>query len=293
MTSKALVVLSGGQDSTTCLYWTLQQGYDQVHAITFDYMQKHTVEVDAARLIVNALGSRITSHEVLHLGPVLSGTSPLVDHNATLEQYDDGVLPGGLELTFVPMRNQLFLTLAANRAYVLGCTNLVTGVCQEDSGGYPDCRQVFIDAVEAACNAGTFTGGDTLPAIKIHTPLMNLTKAQSIDLAWRLDGAYAALAWTHTAYDGAYPPSGADHATVLRAAGFEASGLPDPLILRACFEHRDFKLPNTPNYAIAARIFGSSKKRRSLADFAAYLGRVMIELRNVTEPQEGAREPAN
>lgn len=214
MTSKALVVLSGGQDSTTCLFWALHQGFDEVHAITFDYNQKHAIEIESARIIAQRAG--VKTHKIVVLGPILDGTSPLVS-GEELEQYEDGVLPGGLEKTFVPMRNQLFATIAANRAYVLGCRNLVMGVCQEDSGGYPDCRQEFIDAVALACNTGTFTGRDgALDSLRIHTPLMNLTKAASVDMARRIPGCYEALAYSHTSYDGQYPPVGFDHATVLR-----------------------------------------------------------------------------
>lgn len=274
MTSKALVVLSGGQDSTTCLFWALEQGYDEVHAVTFDYNQRHRREINAAGVVASLAG--VDSHKVVEIGPILNGTSPLVS-DEELEQYEDGNLPGGLEKTFVPMRNQTFLTLAANQAYVLGCRNLITGVCQEDFGGYPDCRQVFIDALEEACNLGTFTGQDgALGALKIHTPLMDLTKAQSVDLARRLRGAYYALAFTHTAYDGAYPPNGHDHATVLRAQGFEAAGYPDPLILRAAFDHVDFDLPETANYAVAALLFGSQSKL-NFDNFPDFLDAVMLE----------------
>lgn len=260
MTSKALVVLSGGQDSTTCLYWALQQGYDEVHAITFDYNQRHRREIDAAVKIAKDAG--VKSHQVVEIGPILGGTSPLVSDNA-LEQYEDGDLPGGLEKTFVPMRNQTFLTLAANRAYVLGARNLITGVCQEDFGGYPDCRQVFIDALEKACNLGTFTGQDgALESLKIHTPLMYLTKAQSVDLARRLPGCYAALAYSHTSYDGQYPPIGFDHATVLRAQGFEKAGFADPLVLRAACEGL-MELPETANYDVARAVTAKGPKGKA------------------------------
>lgn len=246
MTTKALVVLSGGQDSTTCLYWALAQGWD-VYAVTFDYGQKHQIEIDSARCIAAMAG---VGHEIIKLGDgILAGTSPLVNKEAELEQYKDHhSLPGGLEKTFVPMRNQLFLTVAANRAYLLGCSKMVTGVCQEDSGGYPDCRAVFIDALQDACNYGTFTGKDgSPPPLKIYTPLMSLTKAQSVHLAMTLPGCMEALAYSHTSYDGQYPPTGHDHATLLRAKGFEEAGIPDPLVLRAVGEGL-MASAHTPNY---------------------------------------------
>lgn len=246
--NKALVVFSGGQDSTTCLYWAKQR-FDEVHLITFDYGQRHAVEVNAAVIIAKL--AKAASHEVVNIGPgILKSTSPLVSDN-TLEQYKDHQsLPGGLEKTFVPMRNQLFLTIAMNRAIALGCDSVVTGVCQEDFGGYPDCRQVFIDAVAEASNLGTFTDydPDLLGAgIGIETPLMFLTKAETVRLALTLPGCYGALAHSHTSYDGQYPPVGMDHATLLRAKGFEEAGVPDPLVLRAV-EEGLMPLPRTNNY---------------------------------------------
>jgi 7-cyano-7-deazaguanine synthase len=245
---KALVVLSGGQDSTTCLAWAIQQGYD-VYTVTFDYGQKHAVEIESAFIVGKMLGLAPHKMELIALGEgILQGTSPLVNKEEQLEQYaDHQSLPGGLEKTFVPMRNQLFLTVAANRAYVLGCSVLVTGVCQEDSGGYPDCRRTFIDALQDACNYGTFTGESGHVPLVIATPLMQMTKAQSVHLATQLPGCMDALAYSHTSYDGAYPPIGHDHATLLRAKGFEEAGIADPLVVRAWREGL-MPLPLTDNY---------------------------------------------
>lgn len=251
MTTKALVVLSGGQDSTTCLYWA-KQFFEEVHAVTFNYGQRHVIELEAATIVAQM--AKVSSHEIVEIGPILKGTSPLVNAEGELEQYaDHGSLPGGLEKTFVPMRNQLFLTLAANRAYCMGIKDLVTGVCQEDSGGYPDCRQQFIDRLQDACNTGTFTGEPgTLPNLTIHTPLMNLTKATSVHMANLLPGCMEALAYSHTSYDGQYPPVGHDHATLLRAKGFEEAGEPDPLVVRA-YREGLMDLPNTANYSKVKR----------------------------------------
>jgi len=241
-----VVVLSGGQDSTTCLFWA-KEFYSEVHAVTFDYGQRHSIEIDAAFIVGQMAG--VASHKLIKLGNILEGTSPLVS-DAPLEQYaDHQSLPGGLEKTFVPMRNQLFLTVAANRAYCLGISNLVTGVCQEDSGGYPDCRRDFIESLEKTSRMGTFTGEDeTLPYLYIITPLMYLTKAQSVHMAFANPRCWEALAYTHTSYDGKYPPTGHDHATLLRAKGFEEAGRPDPLVLRA-WRQGVMDLPGTANYA--------------------------------------------
>lgn len=246
---KAMVVLSGGQDSTTCLYWAIQQGYD-VHTVTFDYRQKHRRELESAMVVASMAGVEHTNVELVQLGAhILDGTSPLVNRSARLEQYKDHQsLPGGLEKTFVPMRNQLFLTVAANRAYCVGANVVITGVCEEDYGGYPDCRRMFIDAIERASSLGTFTNEpETLPALQIKTPLMHLTKAATVRLACELPGCYRAVGFSHTAYDGQYPPTGKDHASLLRAKGFEEAGIPDPLVLRAIQEgHMDW--PDAPNY---------------------------------------------
>lgn len=246
MTAKAsaLVVLSGGQDSTTCLFWAMQR-FLEVHAVTFDYCQRHRREIDAARKVAALAG--VASHEVVELGPILQGRSPLTDPDQALEQYGsyaemDAIIGDRVELTFVPMRNALFLTIAANRAVVRDCYDLVTGVCQQDNANYPDCRASFIEA-----QAATVSLALGVPRFTIHTPLMHLSKAESIRLAQQLPGAYEALAYSHTAYDGAYPPTGHDHATMLRAEGFREAGVPDPLVVRA---HREglMALPESANY---------------------------------------------
>lgn len=246
---KILVVFSGGQDSTTCLYWALEKfERENVHALTIDYGQRHHRELAAAKHIANmaGIGDR---HEILAIGNILRSTSPLVS-NSKLEQYaDHASLPGGLEKTFVPMRNTLFLTIAANRAYELRAFNIVTGVCEEDYGGYPDCRRRFIKDLTNAFNQSVNEEEDDFPEgpFAIHTPLMHLSKAETVKLAQSLDGCMEALAYSHTAYDGAYPPTGHDHATLLRAKGFEEAGVPDPLIIRAVNEGL-MGLPDTPNY---------------------------------------------
>lgn len=220
--SKALVLLSGGQDSTTCLYWAKQK-HDEVTALCIAYGQRHAVELDAARKVAELAGVCL---EVLQLGTILKGTSPLVSGN-TLGKYDEVEhLPGGIEPTFVPGRNALFLVLAVNRALVLGFDHVVTGVCEEDYGGYPDCRRSFIDSMEHAMSLATEQH------VVIETPLMHLTKAESVHLAVTLPGCVEAMAHSHTCYDGAVPPCGKCHACHLRARGFQQAGVPDPLIER-------------------------------------------------------------
>ena len=243
---KALVILSGGQDSTTCLFWALEQ-FKEVYAVTYNYGQRHIRELQAARDVVSLAG-RVLEHQVITVGAILQGASPLVSSNE-LEQYPDmHSLPGGLEKTFVPGRNLLFLTLAANHAYARGILNLVTGVCEEDFGGYPDCRKVFIDAAQQAIRMGFgYDDNDRFAELEIHTPLMFKSKSESVHMARMMPSCWTALAFTHTAYDGQYPPVGNDHATLLRAKGFAEANLPDPLVLRAV-EEGLMQLPDAPNY---------------------------------------------
>lgn len=249
MKKKAIVVLSGGQDSTTCLFMARRKhGAENVHAVTFDYGQRHAIEIESARKVARLAE---VSHEVIALGPILEGTSPLISASA-LEQYaDKDSLPGGIEKTFVPMRNQLFLTIAANRAYVMEAREVWTGVCEEDYGGYPDCRMNFIKSLEQSCNLGTFTGErGTVDNMTFQVPLMYMRKSQAVRAAWAMPECYAALAWTHTSYDGAYPPVGKDHATLLREKGFYEANLPDPLVLRALLAGL-MEVPATSNYHTA------------------------------------------
>jgi 7-cyano-7-deazaguanine synthase len=254
--NKALVVLSGGQDSTTALFYAKMM-YDEVHCLTFDYDQRHHIEIQAAKKIATMAGVR--SHEIVILGPVLKGASPLTNSTEKLETYSDyaemdGIIGERVELTFVPMRNALFLTLAANRAVVLGAATIVTGVCEADNANYPDCRGKFIMAQERAINEALGLTG--LNAIQIITPLIKLTKARSIALAKTLPGCMEALAYSHTAYSGEYPPVTQDHATVLRAQGFLEACTPDPLIVRA---HREglMALPETANYDVVRTELGA------------------------------------
>jgi len=257
MKTKALVVLSGGQDSTTCLFLAKQK-YAELHAITFDYGQRHRLEIDCAVRIAKMAG--VASHEVVEVPRCLISMSPLVDKSGVLEKYEnpeqmEQVIGSRRELTFVPMRNALFLTIAANRAEALGIPVIITGVCQMDNANYDDCREVFINATERYIN--TALGHDhrgTQPII-IETPLMFKDKAESVLTAFETPGCWEALAYSHTSYDGKYPPTDMNHANVLRADGFEKAGLPDPLVLRA-FNEGAMALPKTKNYNVAALLKG-------------------------------------
>lgn|SRR5574337_690552 len=244
--TKAMVVLSGGQDSTTVLFWA-RQNYDEIHAVTFDYGQRHRLEIEAAKKVAQMAG--VASHEIIELPGVLKSASPLTSDNE-LERYDDfkqmdEVIGNRVELTFVPLRNPFFFVLAANRAVAMGCMTLVTGICQEDNANYPDCRDKFRDVFQFSINLALGLDGDFC----IEAPLMYRSKKDTVLFARTIPGCWEALAYTHTSYDGQYPPTDMNHANVLRAHGFEEAGFPDPLVLRAHAEGL-MPLPDTANYKI-------------------------------------------
>jgi len=226
MKKSVLVVLSGGQDSTTCLHWALSR-FEEVHAVTFDYGQRHRLEVEAAKEIGKKAG--VKSHTLLPLDVLKAiGDSALIEGSQTPLQGEGGradtAMPQGLPTSFVPGRNLLFLSAAGALAVKLGCETLVTGVCQTDYSGYPDCREEFIKALEVAlCLAMPSSS-----PIRIETPLMHLSKKESVELAVSLEGCLESLALSVTCYNGLRPGCGTCPACVLRAKGFEEAGIPDP-----------------------------------------------------------------
>lgn len=222
---KALVIFSGGQDSTTCLALAKTR-HPEVHAITFAYNQRHHMELEAAKAIAHTM--QLDSHTVLDLGPIFASTSPLVSDRA-VAQYDSVEdLPGGLEATFVPGRNILFLTLAASYAYPHDITDIYIGVCEEDFGGYWDCRGTFIMAMQRALSEGLY---GTESTYTLHTPLLHLSKSQAVKLALDTLGENfeAVLGLTHTCYQGTPGGCGKCHACHLRDRGFREAGIADPL----------------------------------------------------------------
>lgn len=243
---KAMVILSGGQDSTISLYWAKSlKLFDEIHAITFDYGQKHSREIIAASKIAKM--ANCASHSIVNCFNLLKSTSPLTNATIELEQYDsyermESIIGNRVEHTFVPMRNSFFLTIATNHALAKNCKVLVTGVCQADNANYPDCTENFIQLQKKTINASL-----GINDFEIYTPLMTLNKRESIEMATELDGCMEALAYTHTSYDNQYPPTGKDHATILRAQGFLEADVPDPLVVRA-WQEGLMDLPNTSNY---------------------------------------------
>ena len=217
---KVLVVLSGGQDSTTCLYWAIDRfGLDAVDTLTFDYGQRHRIELDCAAKIANFAG---VPGRCLPIDTFAAlGGDALTDPD--IDVANEAESETGLPNTFVPGRNLVFLTYAAAYAYQRNIRHLVTGVAQTDYSGYPDCREDTITALQHALRLGM--GSD----VTIHTPLMHLSKKETVELARDLD-ALPAMAFTHTCYNGERPPCGSCAACELRAKGFSEAGVADPLL---------------------------------------------------------------
>jgi 7-cyano-7-deazaguanine synthase len=227
----ALVLFSGGQDSTTCLFWALHPafgGFEHVEAITFRYGQKHAVEVEQARAIAALAGVRLTE---MDLAGLLSG-SALTEHDADVNAPH--ALAPDLPASFVPGRNAVFLSVAASHAYTRGIADLVGGMCETDAAGYPDCRRAFVDSL-----AGTMSLALDRP-VRVHTPLIARSKAQTWKLARDLGAVRGAdvlevvREMSHTDYNGdrserhAWGYGRLDNpASRLRAAGYaeaEAKG---------------------------------------------------------------------
>lgn len=219
---RALVVLSGGQDSTTCLYWALKN-FEEVQALTFSYGQRHIIEIDSAKTIAKITGVK---HDIIELGSVFAKLSSLTDGRQPIPASTGEETTASLPTTFVPGRNIVFLSLAASRAYVNKCGTIVIGVSQADFAGYPDCRESFITSMQSALANGLDT------ELKIAAPLLHLSKKETVELAAGLPGCLEALALSTTCYNGVLPPCRECNACVLRAKGFAQAGIPDPLLSR-------------------------------------------------------------
>lgn len=187
--TKVLVLLSGGQDSTTCLYWAKQE-FDEVVCMSFMYGQRHEVELTQALKISKDAG--IKEHIFINVDGVLGGSS-LTDHKLShLESHKQNP---DLPASFTAGRNMLFLTVAAGWAYNNGIRDIVTGVCQTDYSGYPDCRRDFINAMEETLSFAMTPDYINTPfrdnlSFSIHTPLMYLTKAETWKMANDIGVAY-------------------------------------------------------------------------------------------------------
>ncbi len=209
---KAVVVFSGGQDSTTCLVQALKE-FDEVHAITFDYGQRHKLEIEVAQQLAKQLG--VTAHKVMDV----SLLNELAISSLTRDDIpvSHELQANGLPNSFVPGRNILFLTLAGIYAYQIGATTIITGVCETDFSGYPDCRDEFVQAMNQALAKGM-----DLP-LMIRTPLMWLNKAETWALADQLGALDLVRHQTLTCYNGLIGDGcGECPACDLRQAGLKA-----------------------------------------------------------------------
>lgn len=185
---KALVVFSGGQDSTTCLFWAIKQ-FKEVEVVTFNYNQRHKLEIEVAEAIADDLGVR---HHLLDMS-LLNQLAPNALTRDDIEiEHKEGELPS----TFVPGRNLLFLTFASVLAKQIGAKHIVTGVCETDFSGYPDCRDVFVKS----CNVTINLAMDD--QFVIHTPLMWIDKAETWKLADELGALDYVRERTLTCYNG-------------------------------------------------------------------------------------------
>ena len=228
MKNKGLVVLSGGQDSTTAALFAKKECKD-IYGVTFDYGQKHKVEIKSAIKIAKLLNFK--KHEIIKIPNILKSTSPLINKKKEIEKYNcKKEMPKGIEPTFVPSRNILFLAIASNRAVLYDCKIIYAGVCEEDYGGYPDCRKIFIDSMQKSIGLGI---SGLVKYIKIKTPLMKLTKKKSVKIAVKnsksMEEFNKIFRETHTCYDGIKGGCGKCHACVLRDRGFKEAGITDPI----------------------------------------------------------------
>ncbi len=220
---KAIVLLSGGLDSTTALYLAKSQGFDEIYALTFLYGQKHNKELKSAVTIAKT--ANVKEHKVVNLllnqwnGCAL--TDPEIEvENGNIERQD-------IPATYVPARNMVFLSVAASWADALNITDIFIGVSEVDYSGYVDCREEFIRAMENTVNLGTVLGAEKHQHITTHAPFMHMTKAEEVKLGIQLGVDYSQ---TWTCYRGENKPCGTCDSCLLRAKAFAEAGVEDPLI---------------------------------------------------------------
>jgi 7-cyano-7-deazaguanine synthase len=218
----AVVLLSGGLDSTTALAWARAQGW-RCHTLAVDYGQRHRIELDAARRVAAALGA--ADHREVKVDLRAIGGSALTADIAVPRGREERAIGAGIPVTYVPARNTVFLSLALGLAETLGARHLVAGMNALDYSGYPDCRPEFVRAFEGLARLATRAGVEG-ERFQVHTPLMTLDKAGIIRLGVSLGVDYAL---THSCYD---PMDGlacgACDACTLRRKGFREAGLADP-----------------------------------------------------------------
>ena len=222
---KAIVLTSGGLDSTTVLAIARSEGFE-LSALSVDYGQRHRHELEAAERVARFFG--VAQRLVVRVDLTAIGGSALTDQIAVPKRASEADLPPGVPVTYVPARNLVLLSLALGWAETLGASDLFIGVNAVDYSGYPDCRPEFIRAFETAANLGLKASAELGRPIRIHAPLARLTKAQIILKGVELGVDYSI---THSCYDpdDAGRPCGRCDSCLLRRKGFCEAGLDDPL----------------------------------------------------------------
>ena len=225
---KAVCLLSGGLDSSTCLAYARREGF-ACYALSFDYGQRHKVELRAAARVAESLCA--ARHLVVPVNLRLFGGSALTDEIDVPKGRSREAMSAGIPITYVPARNTIFLSFALAWAEVLEASHVFLGVNAIDYSGYPDCRPEYIEAFERMANLATKAGLEGRTRLKIHTPLMGLSKAGIVKLAEELGLDFRL---THSCYDpdGEGRPCGACDSCALRLKGFAEAGLTDPLDYR-------------------------------------------------------------
>lgn len=221
---KAVVLLSGGLDSATCVAMAQDQGYE-VYALSFRYGQRHSVELDAADRVAMHLG--VAEHKTAEIDLTLFGGSALTDDIDVPKDRDEGEMEADIPVTYVPARNTIFLSFALAYAEVVGAKDIFIGVNALDYSGYPDCRPEFIKSYEETANLGTKVGVTEDERISIQTPLIDMTKAEIVAAGTKLGVDYS---MTISCYDPDETGAACGHcdSCLLRQKGFREAGLPDP-----------------------------------------------------------------
>ncbi|HEV8488129.1 MAG TPA: 7-cyano-7-deazaguanine synthase QueC [Blastocatellia bacterium] len=222
---RAVVLLSGGLDSATGLAIARSEGYD-VYAISFRYGQRHSIELESAGLVAKSIG--VERHLIVALDLRAIGGSALTDSIDVPRDRTPEDLSTGIPVTYVPARNTIFLSFALAWTEALAAQDIFIGVNALDYSGYPDCRPEYIAAFESMANLGTKAGVEGRMRLKIHTPLIAMTKAEIIRTGLKLGVDYSL---THSCYD---PTSeglacGRCDSCLLRLKGFAEAGVPDPV----------------------------------------------------------------
>lgn len=226
---RAVVLLSGGLDSATTLAIARSEGYE-CHAMSFDYGQRHRVELDAARLVAESLG--VASHRWVHLDLRLFGGSALTDRIDVPKDREESAMSQGIPVTYVPARNTIFLAYALALAEVLGSGDIFIGVNAVDYSGYPDCRPEYIEAFERTANLATRAGVEGR-RLRIHTPLIQWPKTRIIETGLKLGVDFSL---THSCYDpqpngkGGWRACGHCDSCLIRQGGFGQLGMADPAL---------------------------------------------------------------